>query len=367
MALSTVYSACSSRSRSRVTFGVLAAKTGPRALWGNDLLRGIELAAERANTRGGVHGRQVRLAVMDTQSRDELAAGLTTKLCEREDAAVLFGELSTPSSERAATVAISKSVPFVAVGATSRDVSRVGEFAFRVAPTEQEHALVLVRYLRQTLQKRKVAVVYRRSSILQLQQADAFAEALRRAGGEIVARETFSDIDVDLVGLANQVRSANPDAVFVPCAAADGARVALALRNARVSATILGTDGWRSDAAFSVGAEAVAGVIVTDAFAPTAPRIAIEDFVRAFRDKYRAEPGTFAALGYDSVRWVLTAAMRVPSLEPRSLRDAMAGSQFDDGVTGALVFDPRRALTRPVQLLRIERDRFVYVDAMTPA
>jgi branched-chain amino acid transport system substrate-binding protein len=278
---------------------------------------------------------------------------------------VVFGELSSASCERGANAAANKSVPFVAVGSSSRDVSRVNEFAFRVAPTDIEHALALAKYTRQTLQKRRVAVVYRRSSLMQLQQADAFAEAVRRTGGEVVLRETFSDIDADVVGLANLVRGSNPEVVFVPCQAADGARVALALRNARVSGQILGADGWRSESVFAVGAEAVAGVLVTDAFAPTAPRPATESFVQLFRERHRAEPGTFAALGYDAARWVLSVATRVPSLEARPMRDALAGSQFDDGATGTLTIDPRRMLTRPVQLLRIERDRFTYVDSIT--
>jgi branched-chain amino acid transport system substrate-binding protein len=359
-------SACGARGRARVTFGVIAARTGARAPWGADLLRGLELAVARANLRGGLFGRAIRLAVLDGQSRDEQAGPLATRLCEREDAAVVFGELGAGSCERGANAAAARSVPFVSVGAASRDLSRANEFAFRVAPTDLEHALVLAKYTRQTLQKRRVAVLYRRNSLLQLQQADAFAEAVRRAGGDVVLRETFSDVDADVVTLANLTRGANPEVVFVPAQAADGARIALALRNARVSAQLLGTDGWRSDTVFAVGAEAVAGTLVTDAFAATAPRPATEAFVQLFRETHRADPGTFAALAYDAARWVLSVATRVPSLEPRSLRDALAGSQFDDGVTGTLTVDAHRALTRPIQLLRLERDRFTWVDSLTP-
>lgn len=358
--------ACSGRGRNTVTFGVLAAQTGARAPWGIDLLRGIELAIERTNVRGGLHGRRVRLAIRDDQSRDEQASTMTKQLCEREEAVVVLGELGSQACERGANAAAEKNVPFVAVGASGRDVSRANEFAFRVAPTDMEHALALAKYARVTLQKRRVVVLYRRNSLLQLQIADAFAEAMRRNGGEVLLRETFSDVDVDVVALANQVRGVNPEVVFIPTQAADGARVALALRNARVTGQIMATDGWRSESVFAVGAEAVTGAIVTDAFAPTAPRPATEAFVQVFRERFRAEPGTFAALGFDAARWVLSVATRVPSLESKPLRDAMAGSQFDDGATGQLTFDARRVLTRPVQLLRIERDRFTFVDSVMP-
>lgn len=366
LAATAIGPACSGRGRNTVTFGVLAAQTGARAPWGTDLVRGIELAIERANARGGLHGRRVRLAIKDDQSRDEQAATLTKQLCEREDAVLVLGELGSQACERGANAAAEKSVPFVAVGASGRDVSRANDFAFRIAPTDTEHALALAKYARATLQKRRVVVLYRRNSLLQLQLADAFAEAMRRNGGEVLLRETFSDVDVDVVALANQVRGINPEIVFIPTQAADGARVALALRNARVTGQLMATDGWRSESVFAVGAEAINGAIVTDAFAANAPRPATEAFVQVFRERFRAEPGTFAALGFDAARWALSVATRVPSLEARSIRDAMAGSQFDDGATGQLTIDARRVITRPVQLLRVERDRFTFVDSVVP-
>ena len=365
-AAAAALSACGNRARGKVTFAILAAKTGPRSLWGNDALRGFELAIERANLRGGLLGRTVRAVVVDTESRDEQNSTLAVRLCDREEPLALFGEIGTSACERAANAIAEKSVSFVSFASTARDLSRANEFAFRVAPTDTEHALALAKYTRTTLQKRRAAVIYRRNSLLQLQLADAFAEALRRTGGEVIFRETFSDVDTDVVALANLLRGSNPEVVFVPASATDAARVALALRNARVTAQLLGTDGWRSDSVFSVGAESVNGAIVTDAFAPTAPRVATEAFVQGFRDRYRAEPGTFAALAYDAARWVLSAATRVPSLDARVLRSALLGSQFDDGAAGVFSVSDQRILRRPIHLHKIERDRFVFLESVMP-
>src|SRR4051794_4098496 len=67
-----------------VVIGVIAARTGDRALWGEDLYRGIELAVEQANGRGGLLGRHVRLLALDDASHDEQAGTLTGRLCEHE-------------------------------------------------------------------------------------------------------------------------------------------------------------------------------------------------------------------------------------------------------------------------------------------
>ncbi len=66
-----VVAACNRFRRvNEVVFGEVAARTGERALWGEDLHRGLELAIAQHNARGGLNGRAVRLAVADDESRD---------------------------------------------------------------------------------------------------------------------------------------------------------------------------------------------------------------------------------------------------------------------------------------------------------
>lgn len=357
---------CRGRRGNEVVFGALVARTGERALWGEDVYRGIELAIEQANVRGGLLGRRIRLVAADDGSRDEQAGALVTRLCEREGAMAVFGEVSSIAAERGAQAAGRRGVPFIATANTARDVSRVGEFAFRTALTDAEQAQALARHVRQTLQKRRAAIVYRRSSLLHLAIADAFAQTFRSSGGEVVLRDTFTDEDTEMVRVAGRVRASGADVLFVPALATDAARVALAARHGRVTAQLVGTDGWVSPELRRFAVEAVTGALVVDAYAPMADRPEVEQFKQTFRERYHAEPGTPAALGYDAVRWVLHAAQRVPSFEPRALRDALAGSAIDDGVAGPLAVDARRVLTRPANILRVERDGFSLLGALNP-
>jgi branched-chain amino acid transport system substrate-binding protein len=154
--------------------------------------------------------------------------------------------------------------------------------------------------------------------------------------------------------------------VFVPANAVDAARIALALRHGRVTAQIVGTDGWLSPELRRYDPDAITGVLVTDAYAPMAPRPEVEAFQQAFRERYHGAPGTFAALGFDAARWVLSAAARVPVLDPHGLRDALAGSRLDEGVLGPMEMDPRRALSRTVNVLRVDPEGYSFVASASP-
>lgn len=362
---------CRGHRDNEVVIGVIAARTGGRALWGEDLYRGIEYAVEQQNARGGLLGRRVRLAVLDDASREEQAGSLAVRLIEREGAVAVLCELSTPACERAAAAAGRRGVPLIAPASTMRDVSRVNEFAFRTALTDAEQAQALARYARQQ-QRRRAAIVYRRNSLLHMAIGNAFAQAFRASGGEVVLREAFGDEDTEMVHLAARVRGAGADVLFVPAFATDAARVAVAARHGRVNALLMGSDGWSSPELRRFAAESVVGALISDAFSAALERSdvpqrpVVEQFVQGFRRRYRAEPGTFAALGYDAARWLLVVAARVPSLEPRALRDALAGSRLDESVAGALEVDARRMLTRPVNVLRVEREGMAFVATATP-
>ncbi len=348
-----------------VVVGEVAARTGARALWGEDLHRGLELAVAQQNARGGLNGRTIRLVVADDESREERASALAARLVERESAMVLFGEPSSAATEKAALAAQRLGAVFVSPATTARDVTRAGDLVFRTALLDLEQTTALARFARQTLQKRRAATVYRRSSLLHVGMADEFGRAFRGSGGEMVLRESY-DEDADLGRLVGRVRASGADAVYVPADAADAGRMAVALRQGRVAAQVLGSDGWSSGEVRRAARDAAVGVVFCDAFTYASTRPEVESFVTAFRERYRAQPGTLAALGHDAGRWVLQTALRVRQLDARALRDALCGSRLDDAVAGQFSVDARRSLTRSMTFLRYTRDGVEIAGSQTP-
>jgi branched-chain amino acid transport system substrate-binding protein len=142
--------------------------------------------------------------------------------------------------------------------------------------------------------------------------------------------------------------------------------MAVAMRQGRVGAQILGSDGWSSNEVRRFAQEAAVGAVFTDAFTYASPRAEVETFVTAFRERHRAQPGTFAALGYDAARWVLRAALRPAQLDAVSLRDALLSQRLDDAVCAPLSVGARRELRRAVHVLRHERDGVVLAATELP-
>lgn len=104
-------------------------------------------------------------------------------------------------------------------------------------------------------------------------------------------------------------------------------------------------DGWSSPEVRRFAADAVRGALFTDLFSPSSPRPEVEPFIAVFQQRYRATPGTFAALGYDAARWVLRAALRPAQLDAVALRDALLNQRLDDAVCAPLTSAPDGSCT----------------------
>ncbi|HEY7726955.1 MAG TPA: ABC transporter substrate-binding protein, partial [Candidatus Eisenbacteria bacterium] len=100
--------------------GILAPLSGPFASGGSSFLQAATLAAERANSGGGVLGRHVELEVADTQGRVDVAKSEALRLISREKVFALVGAyLSEETVGAIEAAAPARRIIVVPVAATS--------------------------------------------------------------------------------------------------------------------------------------------------------------------------------------------------------------------------------------------------------
>ena len=90
-------------------------------------------------------------------------------------------------------------------------------------------------------------------------------------GGEIVSEQTFQTGDSDFKGQLTRIRSANPDAIFIPAYYTEVGLIARQARELGVKAVLLGGDGWDSPKLFEIGQNAVVGAYYSDHYASESP------------------------------------------------------------------------------------------------
>src|SRR5438270_4002780 len=131
--LGTALAACGDSSKT-ITVGALYPRTGSQGSGGTEELRGVELAADWANTTSVVQGTRIKLAEVDA-ARAEQVPDAMDSLARRGVSIVLSSHGSAISAAAAREATVKKLAFFEtgAVGQTAPDDSNGTNF-FRLAP-----------------------------------------------------------------------------------------------------------------------------------------------------------------------------------------------------------------------------------------
>lgn len=149
----------------RILFGQSAAFSGPARELGRNMNLGIEAAFREANRRGGVHGRQLELIILDDAYEPEAAIANTRKLIEDDGVFALIGAVGTPTSRSAVPIASQAGVPYIApfTGAIFlRDNTETGVINLRASYYQETEEIV--DRLSRDLGITRIAVMYQNDS-----------------------------------------------------------------------------------------------------------------------------------------------------------------------------------------------------------
>jgi len=349
-----------------ILLGSVGSLTGPEATFGVTVRDGIALAVEEANARGGVKGRPLAVRFYDSQGKPEEAASAVTRLISQERVSVILGEVSSSNSLVIADAAQAARVPMVTPAATHPDVTKKGDYIFRVCFIDPFQGKVMAKFARETLKLGRVALLQDQKNAYSLGLAGVFVQEFERLGGEVVARESYAKGDTDFRAPLTQLRRARPEALYVPGFYGEVGIIARQARELGFTVPLLGGDGWESDHLLELAGNSLDGSYYSAHYALDNPAPALQRFVAAYRKRYGRVPEAGAALGYDAAKVAIAALQRSRSLAGPDVRDALASTRDFEGAAGTLSLDAQRNAVKPAVILRIGDGRRSFVTTVLP-
>ncbi len=297
----------------RILFGQSAAFSGPAQELGKNMRIGIEAAFQEANTRGGVHGRQLILLSLDDAYEPEAAIANTQRLIEQERVFALIGAVGTPTSRSATPIAERAGVPYIApfTGAAFLREARWKSVINLRASYNQETEAMVAR-LTTDLGIKRIAVMY---------QDDSFGRAGYRGVRQALERRSMEPVAIGVyprnttavkTGLLN-LHSANPDAVILIGAYQPVATLIAWARHTELDPVFMTISFVGSNALAKELGRAGAGVFVTQVVPfPTdeIPRVGIAYRRALATHAPEATPGFVSYEGYLAGRLAITALER---------------------------------------------------------
>lgn len=211
-----------------IKIGQVAALSGPSAQSGEAMSRGLKLAIDEINAKGGLlNGRKLELIQRDDESNPPKGLIAARELIFKEKVAAFFGGLDTPVSLAIVPVVNKEKVPFIGIWAAGTNITQNGakpNYVFRVSAVD---ALVDIRLLKhaEKLGSKKAGLI-----LINNPWGESNEKGLRAAANDnkavtIVGVEKFENNDVDLVPQLTRLKEAGADALILVGNAAPGAQV----------------------------------------------------------------------------------------------------------------------------------------------
>ena len=341
-----------------IRVGHFASLTGDTATFGQSTDRGIRMAIEEINGKGGALGRPLELISEDDRSITEEARTAAQKLLQRDQVVALLGEVASSRSLAAAPEAQRAGIPMISPASTNPKVTEVGSYVFRTCFIDPFQGAVMARFAHEELKAKRVAILFDFKQDYSVGLADFFRKKFIELGGQIVADERYTSGDIEFRAQLTTIRAANPDAVFVPGYYTEVGLIAKQARELGLDVPLLGGDGWDSAKTLEIGGSAVEGYYFSNHYAADSDSPKVQDFVKRYREKWGEAPDAMAALGYDAAGILAAALTRAGDVQGAKLRDAIAATRDYDGVTGKISIDENRNARKDAVVLKIEGGKF---------
>jgi branched-chain amino acid transport system substrate-binding protein len=350
-----------------IKIGEFASLTGITATFGVSAHEGTLLGVEEINAAGGVLGKKLELLTEDDLSKAGEAATAVNKLISRDGVVAILGEVVSSRSLEAAPICQQSQIPMVSPASTNPKVTETGDYIFRVCFIDPFQGTVMANFASKTLKAKKVAIFKDVKSDYSLGLAKFFKEKFLANGGQIVSELDYSAGDKDFKAQLTEIKSAEPDAVFVPGYYTDVALICIQAKQLNLTVPFFGGDGWESDQLIKIGQDAVEGNYFSTHYAPAVDTPQSKNFVAAYEKRFDGKvPDAMAALGFDSVSILADAIKRAGTTDGPKLRDALAATKDFPCVTGITSINPHRDATKPAVILQVKGGKFNYVETVNP-
>ncbi len=358
---------CNKSGGDTILIGEFASLTGKEATFGMSSHEGTLLAIKEINAAGGVLGKQLELKTEDDQSKAGEPANVVNKLISKDGVVAILGEVASSRSLEAAPICQQNGIPMITPASTNPKVTETGDYIFRVCFIDPFQGTVMANFATKTLNAKKVAVFTDVKSDYSKGLAKFFKEGFLKAGGTIAAELDFNGGDKDFKAQLTAIKSAAPDAVFIPGYYTDVALIAIQAKQLGLNIPLIGGDGWESEKLVELGGEAVEGHYFSTHYAADAASPKVTAFVAAYKKDFNNKvPDCMAALGYDSVYFLADAIKRAGSTEPAKLRDALAATKEFDAVTGKVAINAQRDAVKSAVILQVKGGKFKFVETVNP-
>lgn len=340
---------------SPIIIGVVAPMTGDLGDFGTQVTRGIQMAMDELNAKGGLNGRKLEYKVCDDQCNPQMAASCAQKMVADPEIFAVIGHICSSCTLAGGPIYDAGKLTAMTVNSSNPKITEQGwKHMFRSTPTDAQQGGAMVSFAADQLGAKSIAMIYSNDDYGMGLAESAKAE-MEKLGIELVAEETFiTGQDKDFSAQLTKIAQAKPDVLFDMGQYAEAGLVA----KQRVSAglgdiPLIVPAAAQHQEFIDLGGEGAEGAFIAVFYNLTKDTPQNNEMVQKVVDKYGEKPGEQVPWGYDGV-YILAQAILAGATK-ETMPEYLSKVVWE-GVTGTIKFDEKN------QVIGLEGDINVVKD-----
>jgi branched-chain amino acid transport system substrate-binding protein len=200
-----------------IKIGLVTALSGQSARAGEAITRGLQVAIDEINAKGGVLGRKLELVRRDDEATPAKGVIAARELLFKEKVAVLFGGLDTPVSLAIVPIVNENKMVFVGPWAAGTPITKNGakdNYVFRVSAVDEIVNRAMLTYSQKTFNAKNCGMILVNNPWGESNEKGLTA-ALAAKNMKAAGIEKFEGNDVDVVPQLTRLKNAGADCLFL--------------------------------------------------------------------------------------------------------------------------------------------------------
>ena len=341
-----------------IRVGIINSLTGPLALSGNEMWKGISLYA-KTHEKDLPSGVKIKSLTHDDEGSADKSKSMVQKMLVNDRVQVLVGAITSPAAVASAPLATQFKIPFIITGALAPDLPSRSPYIVRVSFTPGQTIYPLGKWAAQKGWRKGYTAVS--DGAAGPQAETAFGKAFTSAGGRLVGSLRFPLGNPDFVPFVQRIKEAAPDVVFIYVANSNQATAMvraikdLGLREKGVS--VVGSGELVPDDVLSSIGDAAVGLITAGVYSTAGMRPANKAFLDAWKREYGDQviPNYLSVGGWDGMAATYDTIKRTNGTFDTDQAMATLRGWKHDSPRGPIMIDPQtRDIVQNVYIRRTE-------------
>lgn len=324
-----------------IKIAVAAPMTGDNAEYGIGFANAAKLMASQWNDKGGVKvgntSYKIEIVEFDDKSDSDEAQLISEKIVSDPNIWGVIGHFASGICMVAAPTYNESKYVNISPSSSHADYSKIGEYIFRNNTVITVETKTGAEIAIKDLGAKKIGVLSIDTEWGQ-SAGNAMEENIKALGGEVVLRQEVSTDAVDFATEVANFKSAGAEVVMVAGMYGTLAPFAVACKNSNYDIKLVGCSNAYTENLISIAKDAAEGIYAPVSFFAGNPDPKVQEYVKAYTDKYGSAPSALTTQAYDSVGILLEAIQKAGKLDREAIKNAIYEIEYN-GMSGFTTFD----------------------------